>query len=185
MISARQQERLELMKKLRKIEKEHKSITNLPSNDPRIKELQSLTKREKKKRPKYVATELDEIQRMMVEDAICGQLRKGYSVKQIASQMGVSQFWVRSTAKKRSLKVIKPFRYKIINESGVEIYTSSKEAILRYFGWRYHNVNCFDKYVSKECEIVSCKYLWGEIPQGAKYILKDAENKHGFVLRVK
>lgn len=185
MITARQKERLELLKKLRKIEKENKSIANLPSNDPKLKEIQNLTEREKKKRPKYIASELDELQRLMVEDIICKQIKKGYSVNQIARQMNISPFWVRTTARKRGLKIIKPFRYKIVSESGVEVYTYSKEAILRYFGWHYHNVNGFEKYVSQEYEIVSCNYLWGEIPQGAKYILKENDKKHEFVLRVK
>lgn len=185
MITARQKERLELMKKLRKIEKENKSIANLPSNYSKLKDIQSLTERKKKKRPKYIASELDELQRLMVEDTICKQIKKGYSVNQIARQMDISPSWIRNTVKKRGLKVIKPFRYKIVNESGIEIYTCSKEAILRYFGWHYHNVNGFEKYVSQEYKIVSCNYLWGEIPQGAKYILKENAKKHEFILRVK
>lgn len=184
MTSARQQKRLELMRNLRRIEKEHKSITNLSSNDPKIKALQSLTKRKKKKRPKYVASELNKLQRIMVEDAICEQIKKGYSVKQISNQMGISQFLVRRTSKKRGIKIRKPFRYKVLNDKGVEIYTHSQESILRYFGWRYHSVENLEENIYTGYTVMACNVLWCDVPKGAKYIL-NCGGKHEYVLKIK
>lgn len=182
-IKSRHQERLDLMKKLHQIEKCHETIVNLSSNDPQLIQIQNITKL-KRKRPRYVANEMTEIQRDMVENQICVYLARGMSTKDIADELEISIYWIRRVAKKIGITIRKAFKYRVLSKTGLEIYTHSRESILKFFGWGYHSVNNLSDYIDQGYIVENCSVIWSEVPAGAQYILNQG-GKHNFVLKVK
>lgn len=176
---SREKRRLELFRLVHEIENENKSLVNLPSNSPKYSELRNLNTLKKTRKP-MGKNKYDELQILMIEDKISGQIQSGYSIAEVAENLSISESWVRQTVVERELEVVKSFKYLITDNDTFNLYSTSKEGILRYFARLTHRSNLTNYIQAYDLKVG--KFRWSQLPIKAQYIVS---HNDVYILKVK
>lgn len=169
-----------ILARLARLEHQSDSILNVADDDPELHairdSLNQLTGHIPQTETGSLRDRIDQIDEM---------LRRGFGVYEIARELGVSEKWVRKTAKIREITIQKPYRYHLTNDVGVHFFSPDQESILRFLGVKTYTPEHLKEAMQPYFHLIVGQWHFEDIPVGSLYSEGIDKASHRFTIRLK